>query len=249
MSGFIEKALIYPYAFFYDGRPVYRPSFNFEDLKLDTPDGIKIHLIMFHGNAENMSGELSWAYFVYAHCKCNIMMISYRGFGESEGKPSEKGRPVFSAPGLRAEDSPYNIILYGRSLGGGIALDLAARNPHLIRGIILENTFVSVRRVIKDKMPSLAPFRFLCNQRWENATAIRKLPPTIAVLMLSGLRDQVIPPAHMKELWDIAKTSGLTNTTWKEFPYGKHSDTADCSGYMEAISEFLCGFTEPRPTS
>ncbi|KAF8519776.1 Alpha/Beta hydrolase protein, partial [Hysterangium stoloniferum] len=209
-------------------------------------------VVMFHGNGGNMGHRVPLAHVFYKGFRCNVMMVSYRGYGHSEGSPSEKGiridaqtaldyltsHPVFNSPQGDAEHVS-NIIIYGQSIGGGVGLDLAARNPHAIRGIILENTFLSIPRLIPDVMPYLTSVTFLCHQRWDNAVAITKLPPTMALLMLSGSRDEIIPSWHMKELWDIAKTSGRKNATWVDFVSGHHNDTCMQRGYWEAVGDFI----------
>ncbi|GJJ12962.1 hypothetical protein Clacol_007209 [Clathrus columnatus] len=88
-------------------------------------------------------------------------------------------------------------------------------------------------------IPFLAPFTFLCHQRWDNTVAIRKLPSGMALLMLSGSRDEIVPASHMKELWQYAQKTGHRHATWMEFPSGRHNDTVVQPHYWEAVQIFI----------
>jgi len=182
--------------------------------------------------------------------KCNVLMVSYRGYGLSEGTPSEKGFRIDSQTALdyltshpilgTSDKGPGSkIIIYGQSIGGAVAIDLAARNPNVVDGLILENTFLSIPRLIPSAVPYLSPFTFLCHQRWESEVTITKLPKDMALLMLSGALDEIVPSSHMKELWEIAKRSGRERATWLEFPSGSHNDTCTKPGYWEAVWTFI----------
>lgn len=74
-----------------------------------------------------------------------------------------------------------------------------------IRALILENTFLSLPRLVPSVLPVLAPFAFLCHQKWDSASTVPLIPPTTPILMLSGARDEVVPREHMLGLWQIVK--------------------------------------------
>jgi len=100
------------------------------------------------------------------------------------------------------------IVLYGQSIGGAVAIDLAYRNPKAITALIIENTFMSLPRLIPSAVPWLGPVSFLCHQKWESYLKVPKLPPSIPVLMLGGALDEVVPRSQMQELWAIIRNRG-----------------------------------------
>lgn len=86
---------------------------------------------------------------------CNVFMLEYRGYGLSTGTPDEAGLKIDAQTGLdylrqRAETSDDSFVVYGQSLGGAVAINLVATNQEQgdIRGLILENTFLSIRKLI-----------------------------------------------------------------------------------------------------
>lgn len=114
-------------------------------------------------------------------------------------------------------------ILYGQSIGGAVSIDLASRNPLAVRtrcpwnplpthailtkisAMILENTFLSLPRLVPSALPVLGPFAFLCHQKWDSASKVPRIPKSIPFLMLSGSQDEVVPKEHMEGLWEIVK--------------------------------------------
>lgn len=110
---------------------------------------------MFHGNAGNIGYRLPIGKILAEDIGCNVLMLQYRGYGLSTGTPNEKGINIDAQTGLdyireRAELRGTRIILYGQSLGGAVSIALAAKNlrDKDIAGIILENTFTSIRKMI-----------------------------------------------------------------------------------------------------
>ncbi|KAI9448555.1 Alpha/Beta hydrolase protein [Lactarius indigo] len=227
-----QNFLIYPSAFPAGARE------NYTDLELTTPDDVKIKaflllqrtweegppsdeefaatrptVLMFHGNGGNHGHRIPLGKIFFGKMRCNVIMLSYRGYGHSEGTPSEKGLQIDAQTVLdyaRAHPilSNTRIILYGQSIGGAVSIDLAYRNPEAITALIIENTFMSLPRLIPTAMPLLGPFSFLCHQKWESYLKAPKLPPDIRVLMLGGARDEVVPRSQMQELWAIIRARG-----------------------------------------
>lgn len=173
---FKQNELIYPRAIPPDARTnVPRPSqvglTNFEDLLIPTPDGeslscflIKpsnrnfarnVTILMFHGNAGNIGHRVPIAKILAEELGCNVLMLQYRGYGLSTGTPNEKGITIDAQTGLdyirqRPDLGDSKIVIYGQSLGGAVGIGLAANNHQSgdIAGIILENTFTSIRKMI-----------------------------------------------------------------------------------------------------
>jgi len=204
-------------------------------------------IMMFHGNGGNHGHRIPLAKIFYLKLRCNVLMLSYRGYGLSEGSPSEKGIRMDAQTSLDYINShPYlsktRIILYGQSIGGAVAIDLVSRNPTTIRALILENTFLSLPRLIPSAMPWLSPVSFLCHQKWDSASKLPRIPLTTPILMLSGSRDEVVPQAHMHELERVLREvpgKGRRPGRFVEFVTGAHNDTCIQPGYWSAIADFL----------
>jgi hypothetical protein len=71
--------------------------------------------------------------------------------------------------------------------------------------MILENTFTSLPALIPNTLPLLSPFSFLCHQKWESALKIPLIPRSMPMLLLSGVRDEMVPREHMQALWEIVR--------------------------------------------
>lgn len=197
-------------------------------------------IVYFHANAGNMGHRLPIAEVFYRTLKCNVLMLSYRGYGFSEGAPEEKGIKLDSEAAL---DFIVNhellkgnkIILYGQSIGGAVAIDLASRFENKIHGLIVENTFLSLPKLIPSVLPLLSRVAFLCHQIWDSEKAISKIK-SIPTLFLSGENDSLIPPKHMKDLFE--KLPASVPKKLLTFPNGDHNDTFLRPGYFQAIDNF-----------
>lgn len=173
---------------------------------------------------------------------CNIFMLSYRGYGHSTGSPSETGIKIDAQAAidwvwdtLATPAERENIVVYGQSIGGAVAIHAAASNPTKVRYLMVENTFLSIHRLIPKVAPFLRPFIGLCHQRWNSADDITRVTQTI--LFLVGERDELIPPAQMKTLHRLATRS--RDRKLVSFPKGTHNDTCVQNGYFDAIRDFL----------
>ncbi|RDB30001.1 Protein bem46 [Hypsizygus marmoreus] len=219
-------------------------------------------VVMFHGNGGNHGHRIPLAKVFYLKMRCNVLMVSYRGYGLSEGSPSEKGLQLDAQTALdyltsNPVLSQTKIILYGQSIGGAVAIDLASRNPKKISALILENTFTSLPSLVPHALPILSPFAFLCHQKWDSESKIPLLPATTPILMLSGARDDLVPKEHMRALWEAVarrgekQTSGgreykvgLERAKYMEFEFGGHNDTCVQTGYWPAVAEFVQSIQE-----
>jgi pimeloyl-ACP methyl ester carboxylesterase len=189
------------------------------------------------------------------------LLVSYRGYANSDGVPSEKGlqRDAQAALDYLTTNEVFSstpIIVYGQSLGGAVATDLILRNPTKISAVILENTFRSLPQVVRG-WPYIGWLSFACVQKWNSASKVPNIPSSIPILMLSGACDEVVPQDHMFHLWNLVKkrhvnktsssSSSSTSSTvsppskdmFKEFEKGGHADTCIQPGYWEAIQLFL----------
>lgn len=221
---------------------------KYRDIYFRTPDGLKLHswfiqapedvedprtIIFFHANAGNMGFRLPNIEKMYKHVKCNIMILSYRGYGNSEGAPSESGLIIDGITTMKyvyqnAADLGVNLkklFIFGRSLGGAVAVQVAAEYHEKIGGLILENTFTSIGDLVDTLFPFLsypALKNYMLRLKWETKLKISKI--TCPILFLEGKEDEVIPHEHMKKLFQLATSAkfkkemviedGMHNDTW-----------------------------------
>jgi len=176
--------------------------------------------------------------------KINVLMISYRGYSQSTGTPDESGLKddATSAYDWLKETKKITgkIVAYGQSLGGAVAIYLASERP--LDGIVVENTFLSIPKLLPHVMPPLAAFAGFCSEIWDNESCLRYIVSQKASsaenmnwLLIAGKNDEMIPVIHMKTLYSILPKD---RATWVE-NNGKHNDTFMEGGYFEVISEFL----------
>ena len=188
---------------------------DFEELVIPTNDGeklsafyirgprggrnSKVTVLMFHGNAGNIGHRLPIARMLINLTGCNVFMLEYRGYGMSTGEPDESGIMLDAQTALdylrnRAETSGHKLVIYGQSLGGAVSIKLVSKNQTDgdIAGLVLENTFLSMRKLIPSVIPPAKYLTLLCHQVWPSDSLI----PTITkvpILFLSGLQDEIVP--------------------------------------------------------
>jgi len=232
---------------------------NAESIHLPTPDGETLHayilhpkpsqprkpitVLCFHGNAGNIGHRLPIGRVISDSLGCTAFMLEYRGYGLSTGDPDECGLTIDAQTALNyIRKSPdfknTKLVVYGQSLGGAVAIKLVEANQHRgdIKGLILENTFTSIRNMIPSIVPMAKYFVRLCHQYWTSEEVLPKIAADIPVLFLSGLKDEIVPPRMMKVLFDISKAE---RKVWKAFPNGDHNATVAQPGYFDSIWNFI----------
>lgn len=231
-----------------------------DSLHFPTPDGETLHayllrppnaalrknitILTFHGNAGNVGHRLPIGKVLSESIGCHVFMVEYRGYGLSTGTPNEEGLSIDAQTAIeyvRKHDElrDSKIVIYGQSLGGAVSIKLVANNQDAgdIAGLILENTFTSIRKLIPYIMPAAKYLARLCHQQWNSDETLPKITRPIPILFLSGLKDEIVPPVMMKTLFDSCKTP--SNRVWKQFPNGDHNATVAEPGYFDAIWSFL----------
>jgi hypothetical protein len=245
----IENQLIYFPPRFPEGFPSPETYQNeVEDVWLLTADGVRINafyhsdpaskqvLLWFHGNAENIGYDLDHLRAL-ARIGVNILAVDYRGYGKSEGKPDEAG--VY-----RDADAAYNhlvnqrhfraqdIVIYGHSLGGAVAVDLAYRRP--CGGLIIESSFTNARAMAR-RMFALPLIEYVVKSRFDS---LRKISEVRApVLIVHGTRDEVIPFAMGQQLFAAAREPK------RFFPIegAGHNNMLEVGGepYLASLKDFI----------
>jgi pimeloyl-ACP methyl ester carboxylesterase len=261
----IERGLVfqpesYPHG---DWHPV---GLNFEEARFEAEDGTKLHgwclpherprgiALFCHGNAGNITGLASSLQVLRDRHGLTAMTFDYRGYGRSAGQPSEEGilqdaRAARRWLAARAGVAERDIILMGQSLGGAVAIDLAAQDG--ARGLVIASTFTSLPDVGVDHMPWLLP-RWNMTMRLDSLSKIKHYRGPL--LISHGDADETIPIAHGEKLYEAAPGP-------KRFlrePGLGHNDPRS-EEYRVALEEFLGslapfrregtwhGFPEGRP--
>ena len=185
---------------------------KFRDVTFTAADGVRLHgwlipgrtpttLLYAHGNGGNIGDRVTIARLLVDALGVGVFMYDYRGYGRSEGAPSEAGL-VSDALGARAAllregVAPAHIVYYGRSLGAAVTVDLALAEPP--RGVVLESPFASVRAMANSVLPGAG---YVFRTRWDSLAKIPRLAAPL--LVLHSEADEVIPYTQGKALFDAA---------------------------------------------
>ena len=186
-----------------------------DDVYWTAKDGVRTHgwflrhsesnkvLVYFHGNAGSIFGRFPWA-LQLMNAGVNVLMVEYRGYGRSEGDPDEQGfyldaEAVWSWLTSEMNYEPSDIVLYGKSLGGGPASELALRyNPG---ALILQSTFTSIPDMAKRVVPFVP--KFLVQTQFDTNHKLAKInAPT---LIIHSRDDEIVPFEHSVENAQVAK--------------------------------------------
>ena len=188
----------------------------YEPVKIPTDDGLTLDawfvparnargvLLFFHGNAGNISHRLQ-SIRLFNRLGLSTLILDYRGYGQSDGEPSEEGtyRDAQAAWRYLTERrgiSPKKIVLFGRSLGGAIAAHAATQ--HQAGALILESAFTSVPDMAADIYWFL-PVRWLTRFDYDTEAALASV--TIPVMVVHSPDDQIVPFAHGRSLFAAAR--------------------------------------------
>lgn len=187
---------------------------EYVDLSITTPDRIVINawfipkeepkgtILFIHGNGGNLSHRLAKIAFFY-ELGFNVFIFDYRGYGKSTGAPSEKGlymdaQACYDYVIKILKTSSDKIILYGESLGGAVAIDLAGRNR--VKALILEGVFPSVADMARRLLPFLPSF--LLGSKFDSVSGIDKI--SVPKLFIHSRNDEIIPFDLGKKVFDRA---------------------------------------------
>eukprot|EP00268_Persea_americana_P065788 TRINITY_DN8851_c0_g1_i5.p1 TRINITY_DN8851_c0_g1~~TRINITY_DN8851_c0_g1_i5.p1 ORF type:complete len:376 (-),score=66.54 TRINITY_DN8851_c0_g1_i5:658-1785(-) len=246
-----------------------RLRLKYEDVWLRSSDGVRLHawfiklfpeckgptMLFFQENAGNIAHRLEFVRIMLQRLQCNVFMLSYRGYGESDGYPSQNGITRDAQAALdhliqRTDIDTSRIVVFGRSLGGAVGSVLARNNPDTVAALILENTFTSILDMAGVLLPFLKWFiggsgskgpkllNFLVRSPWCTIDVVGEINQPI--LFLSGLQDEMVPPSHMRILYDRA-SEHIRQCQFIDFPTGMHMDTWLAGGdrYWRSIQLFL----------
>ena len=240
-----------------EGRFIYYPSrtpggdpasvgLAFRDIAFSADDGVKLHgwlipgrrpttLLYSHGNGGNITDRLSIARILSDQLGVGLFMYDYRGYGRSEGAPSEEGlvRDAIAAraAALREGVAPTHLVYYGRSLGAAVTIDLALAHPP--PAVVLESPFASVRAMANAVVPGAG---FLFRTRWDSLAKVSRLRAPL--LVLHGDADEVVPYTQGRAVFAAAPEP----KTFVTIRGGRHYDmNPEWSEYWSAWRGFLDG--------
>jgi hypothetical protein len=189
---------------------------DYEPIKIMTEDGFSLDgwfipaqderatLLFFHGNAGNISHRLA-SIKLFNELRLSTLIFDYRGFGESEGKPSEDGtyRDAEAAWRYLAEHRhvrPDRIVLFGRSLGAAIAAHIATR--HDAGALVLESAFTSLPEIAAE-IYWFFPARWFTRFKYDTKAALRSI--SSSVLIIHSSEDGLVPYSHGRALFEAAR--------------------------------------------
>lgn len=245
-----EDTVVYHPRAYPDGD--WTPESGIEDAWFEA-DGHKLHgwfaeakgpravVLYAHGNAGNVS-DLRYVLQLYRDkMNASVLVFDYRGYGRSEGVPSEEGvlvdaRAARKWLAARTNVREQDIVLVGRSLGGGVAVDLAAKDG--ARGLILESTFTSLPDAAAGQFP-LLPYRSVMHSRLDSLSKIPNYHGPL--LQLHGDADRLVA-------YDVGRKLFTAANEPKQFvtvPGGGHSLSLS-PRYLDALDQFLGSLPEPK---
>ena len=160
-------------------------------------------IFLLPANAGNTSTHQHWWRAVHS-AGANLFTLDYRGFGDSDGTPSERGLYSDATAGYRylverEHVAPADIILYGHSLGSAVAIDLAARLP--VAGLIVEGAMTSIPAVGQEKYPFL-PVSLIATNRFDSMAKIAAVG--CPKLFFHAREDRRVPFRQAEQLYELA---------------------------------------------
>jgi fermentation-respiration switch protein FrsA (DUF1100 family) len=193
-------------------------------------------LLWFHGNAENIGhglGQLA----AFSRLAVNVFAVDYRGYGKSGGRPDEAGVYLDADAAYdylleAARFRPENIIIFGHSLGGAVAIDLASRRKC---GALIVESSISNAREMTRRMFRIPLFEYLPKTRFDSVRKIRSVQAPI--LIIHGKQDEVVPFSMGKKLFEAAPEP----KSFYAIDGAGHNDVLDLAGqdYLMRLKSFI----------
>jgi fermentation-respiration switch protein FrsA (DUF1100 family) len=233
-----------------------------EDVYFKSSDGLTLHgwyfrakeergtILICHGNVENISTHVKVDLWLI-DAGYNLFIFDYRGYGRSEGTPTVQGinrdadaaleTLLFKLPRVKQD----NIIVFGKSLGGAVAVYTVANSPYKnrVRALILDSPFSSYRAIAREKIgdsiigwPFQYPLSFLINDDFSPIKFIKNIAP-VPVVIIHGENDDIVPIHHSRILYNAALPP---KEFWAPFVPGHVRAQAD-EGTKKKMLGYLAG--------
>ena len=236
-----------------------------EDVWISAPGGSKLHalylsaqgtsratVLFLHGNAENLSSHVHAVGWLPAQ-GYSVLALDYRGYGRSQGEASvdaihEDAEAALAWLTARDADKLTPLVVYGQSLGGSIAIRLAAGSAsrERIAAVIAESAFSSYRGIAREKLaqawltwPLQYPLSLLISDRYSAIDVVDRISP-ISLLLIHGERDVIVDASHSRRLHAAAREP---KDLWL-IPEGRHIDATRHQPTRARVLEFLHVITE-----
>jgi hypothetical protein len=197
-------------------------------------------LLYLHGNGINIGANVAHANRFH-QLGFSVLLIDYRGYGLSEGSfPTEASVYEDAAVAWnylvqQRQISPDRIFIYGHSLGGAVAIDLAVKHPEAA-GLIVESSFTSIREMVDlQKIYSFFPIDLILQHRFESIQKVRSLQ--MPVIFFHGTLDPLIPSQMSEKLFAAAPEPKQLIL----IPGARHNNVAEFAGdkYLQAVRQFI----------
>ncbi len=221
---------------------------SFKDLTITTDDNVRLNgwyvpnpaarwtVVVFHGNAGNISHRVEWIQLLHS-LPASVLIVDYRGYGKSEGRPHEQGlyrdaQATYRWWSENRKSANGRIALIGESLGGAVAVDLASRVP--VDALVLQSTFSSAWDMAKTLFP-IGLLQPLAGVHFDSVAKIRTI--RCPKLIIHGDRDDIVPFRLGRKLFEAAAPP-------KEFytvTGAAHNDLiwAAGNGYILKLRDFM----------
>ena len=187
----------------------------FEEVRIATADGETLHgwfvpapdaratVLFLHGNAGSIVHRLDWLP-MFQQLRLSALLVDYRGYGQSTGKPSEAGTHADAEAAWQhltegRRIPPGRIVIFGESLGGAVAARLAARNQPA--SLVLHSAFTSAPDLAADLYPFL-PARLLTRFAYDTLASVKA--SHCPLLVAHSPQDEIVPVTHGRRLYEAA---------------------------------------------
>jgi fermentation-respiration switch protein FrsA (DUF1100 family) len=241
----METRIVYPGAYLSDSHVPETDKYpEIETVEYRSTDGITLRgrliereqssdfVLFFHGNGEKAKWLDAWLYLLSDEFNATVMVAEYRGFADDE-TPSEKGvlADCFSARNYLCErfgKLPPEIILYGRSLGGGCAVAIAAQGG--AKALVLDRTFDRLVNIAANQYP-IIPVNFLMRNRYDSIAKLTVYKGPL--IQLHGTTDELIPIQRAQALFASAPSA---SKHWIAIDGLGHNDTLPLQSLREIVA-------------
>ncbi len=222
---------------------------EFEDVNFTTSDGYRLNgwyvpgrhetvWLWFHGNGGDLGHRAEEMALFHHKVGANVFIFDYRGYGKSQGQPSEQGTYRDARAALeylqgRPDAKGKRTVYFGRSLGAAVAVELAVEHPPA--GLVLVSPFTALRDMARLSHPLLPLAAWVAGDRYDSAARIGKIHRP--VLIMHGKHDEIVPVQQGEALFRAANHP----KTLRLLPAAGHNDTYHAGGpvYWKQLKEFL----------
>ncbi len=222
---------------------------EFDDVFFQASDEERLHgwfvpgttdktIVWFHGNAGNIGHRVDNIVELHDRLGVNIFIFDYRGYGLSDGSPSEQGMyldadAALSYVAARSDVREGDLVYFGRSLGCAVAAEAARRSPP--NALVLESGFTSVQEMASLHYPVIGVFGRLMQTKFDCRAKLKAV--NVPVLVMHGDRDDIVPIDIGRKLFDAANPPKRFYT----ISGAGHNDTYVAGGeeYYDELARFL----------